>query len=188
MPSFDAPDIQLKAGGPLQGRVVGRSQTNCCLMVSFDRDISAETDTVKSGALPPRDGKLPGLDKGTKARRALPPSPSPRLLLARTSHASRTRLARISHASRPPPASRLDHAQVYVRVGALDLKKVVAQGGYNITAGAPPPSPVLRRHHCPRHLHTLVSATPRQAAARTRCSSRWCAPPARRSPWCRRTS
>ena len=98
MPSFDAPDIQLKAGGPLQGRVVGRSQTNCCLMVSFDRDISAETDTVKSGALPPRDGKLPGLDKGAKARRALPPSPSPRLLFARISHASRTRLA---HRLRP---------------------------------------------------------------------------------------
>ena len=52
MPSFDAPDVQIKTGDQIQARVVGRVKTNCCLMLTFDREISAATDTVRTGGLP----------------------------------------------------------------------------------------------------------------------------------------
>ena len=90
VPSFDAPDVQLKTGEQLQGRVVGRVQTNCCLMVTFDREIAAATDTVKTGVLPARDGAMPGLDKGKKVGRA-PPAP---LHIHCISHVSRMYLPR----------------------------------------------------------------------------------------------
>ena len=97
VPSFDEPDVQLKLGAMLKGRVVGHTPTNCCLMVSFDREITAATDTVQSGVLPLRDGKPPGLDKGTKACRARPhpalPLPAPRTRPARTRLARRVRRA-----------------------------------------------------------------------------------------------
>ena len=83
VPSFDVPDVQLKTGEQLQGRVVGRVQTNCCLMVTFDREIAAATDTVKAGVLPARDGAMPGLDKGKKV------GPTYSLHLGCISHASR---------------------------------------------------------------------------------------------------
>ena len=91
VPSFDAPDVQLKTGEQLQGRVVGRVQTNCCLMVTFDREIAAATDTVKTGVLPARDGAMPGLDKGKKVSRA-PPLHIHGCIL----HASRMHLSSIS--------------------------------------------------------------------------------------------
>jgi hypothetical protein len=96
VPSFDAPDVQLKTGEPLQGRVVGRVQTNCCLMVTFDREIAAATDTVKTGMLPLRDGAMPGLDKGKKVG-APPP-----LHIHCISAASHMDLASISPGVRAP--------------------------------------------------------------------------------------
>ena len=113
VPSFDERDVQLKTGKQLQGRVVGRVQTNCCMMVTFDREITAATDTVK-GELPARDGAMPGLDKGKKV------GPTYCIHLFFWLY-----LACIS--ARSP--------QVYVRVSALQLKKLVPQGGYSIHAG-----------------------------------------------------
>ena len=95
VPSFDVPDVQLKTGEQLQGRVVGRVQTNCCLMVTFDREIAAATDTVKTGVLPARDGAMPGLDKGKKV------GPTYSLHLGCISHASRLDLPRCTCVSVP---------------------------------------------------------------------------------------
>ena len=92
VPSFDALDVQLKTGRHVQGRVVGRAQTNCCLMVMFDREIAATTmgDTIRTGSMPARDGDMPGLDMGKRVSRAAPCIPA----------ASRPHLSCVSAASR----------------------------------------------------------------------------------------